>query len=96
MLKQVILSFVALFFLSTQSCAQDPLLPKRECRGVWVATVKNIDYPKRPTKWDVALKEEWKILLKKYKELGINTVIVQVRPAGLELSKGSDSFFYWL
>ena len=82
MLKQVILSFVALFFLSTQSCAQDPLLPKRECRGVWVATVKNIDYPKRPTKWDVALKEEWKILLKKYKELGINTVIVQVRPAG--------------
>ncbi|MCB0558009.1 MAG: family 10 glycosylhydrolase [Lewinellaceae bacterium] len=60
---------------------------KREFRGVWVATVNNLDYPKKPTTWPTAQKEEWKNLLKKLKELGFNAVIFQVRPAG-------DAFYF--
>ncbi len=56
--------------------------PKREFRGVWVATVANIDYPKRPTPNRIAHQEQWKNLLDKMKSVGINTVIAQIRPAG--------------
>ena len=64
-----------------------PPPPKREFRGVWVATVNNLDYPKKPTTWPTAHKEEWKNLLKKLKELGFTAVIFQVRPAG-------DAFYF--
>jgi len=56
--------------------------PKREMRGVWVATVKNLDYPKKPTTWPTAHKEEWKNLIQEYKSLGLNAIFFQVRPAG--------------
>ena len=56
--------------------------PKREFRGVWVATVLNIDYPKKPTTNSIALQEKWRKLLEKYKKLGLNAVIVQIRSAG--------------
>jgi uncharacterized lipoprotein YddW (UPF0748 family) len=51
-------------------------------RGVWVATAKNLDYPRKPTNWPVAQKEEWKNLLETYRELGFNAVFFQVRSAG--------------
>lgn len=57
-------------------------LPKREFRGVWVATVLNIDFPKKPTPNGVAHSEQWKKLLDKYEDWGMNAVIVQVRGAG--------------
>ncbi|HMQ49689.1 MAG TPA: family 10 glycosylhydrolase [Saprospiraceae bacterium] len=56
--------------------------PKHEFRGVWVATVNNLDYPSKSTPWPTAHKEEWKNLISKYKELGFNAVIFQIRPAG--------------
>ena len=55
--------------------------PKREMRGIWVATAKNLDYPESPTNWPVAQKEEWKNRLRDYRELGFNAVFFQVRPA---------------
>lgn len=64
-----------------QSPAQPPA-PKREFRGVWVATVANIDYTKTPDTRRVALREQWVQLLEMYKAAGLNAVIVQVRPAG--------------
>ncbi|HQU60496.1 MAG TPA: hypothetical protein PLU64_14925, partial [Saprospiraceae bacterium] len=82
------IGFVLVFSLFTGlSFAQNgadysPPAPKREFRGVWVATVKNLDYPAKPTTWPTAQKEEWKNLLKQYKSLGLNAVIFQVRPAG--------------
>ncbi|MCB9274021.1 MAG: family 10 glycosylhydrolase [Lewinellaceae bacterium] len=60
----------------------NPPSPKQEFRGVWVATVKGLDYPARPSAWPTAQKEEWKNLLKQYKSLGLNAVIFQARPAG--------------
>lgn len=56
--------------------------PKRELRAVWVATVLNIDYPRDATANPVALKEQYRNLLNQLVDLGFNTVIFQVRPAG--------------
>ncbi len=72
---------LALFPLSSQA-QNAPVAPKREFRGVWVATVANIDYPQKPDTRPVALREQWKQLLDMYKSMGLNAVIVQVRPAG--------------
>lgn len=56
-------------------------VPKRELRGVWVATVNNIDFPKTPTINGVAQKEQWKKMVQRFKEMGLNAVFVQIRPA---------------
>ncbi|MEM9887749.1 MAG: family 10 glycosylhydrolase [Bacteroidota bacterium] len=55
--------------------------PKREVRGAWIATVANIDYPKKPTSNSVAQREQWNKLVERLKKNGINTLFVQVRPA---------------
>ncbi len=53
---------------------------KKEFRGVWVATVDNVDWPPMPTT-DVELQKSSFIkLLDMHKRNGINAVIVQVRP----------------
>ncbi len=80
------------FLLHTSLWSQETLIssgrtnaeppPKREFRAVWVATVTNIDYPKRGTPDRAAHKEQWKNLLDEYQKMGINAVFFQVRPAG--------------
>jgi uncharacterized lipoprotein YddW (UPF0748 family) len=69
--------------IASQSRQQQPPPPGRRSanRGVWVATVNNLDYPKKPGTWPIAYREEWKNLLAQYKALGINAVIFQIRPA---------------
>ncbi len=55
--------------------------PTYEFRGVWVATVDNIDWPQRGVT-DVAKQKAGFIqLLNMHKRNGMNAVIVQVRPA---------------
>ncbi|MDP4710785.1 MAG: family 10 glycosylhydrolase [Saprospiraceae bacterium] len=54
--------------------------PAEEFRGVWIATVNNIDYPKTPTPNSIAHEEQFKNLLHKFKSYGFNAAIVQVRP----------------
>lgn len=54
----------------------------REFRGVWIATVANIDWPVSPdSPWEVQ-KQEYIKLLDYYKNLNFNAVIVQIRTAG--------------
>jgi len=65
-----------LFPLSAQEAS-----PKREFRAVWVATVKNIDYPRQPSADPDELRAEYRRLLRGFRELGLNAVIFQVRPA---------------
>ena len=56
------------------------LLPQ-EMRGVWIATVLNIDFPKQD--WDVeAQKRELINILDTARTTGLNTVFFQVRPHG--------------
>lgn len=84
MLRNTILVLLLLLLANTAMEAQylrDNIPPKRELRGVWVATVNNIDYPKKPTPVAIAQKEQWRKLIEKLKKVGINAVYVQVRPS---------------
>lgn len=54
----------------------------RELRGVWMATVLNIDYPQNPTVNAATLQADFKSQLYRLRQAGMNTVFVQVRPAG--------------
>jgi len=54
----------------------------REFRGVWIATVVNIDWPTTPDDPYEKQKEDFLKLLDYYQSLNFNAVIVQVRTAG--------------
>lgn len=54
---------------------------RREFRGVWVATVDNIDWPTKPTPDSHEQKMQFIRLLDMHKMNGMNAVVVQVRPA---------------
>ncbi len=57
-----------------------------EVRGVWVASVFNLNYPSKKTADPETLKADAIAILDNCKDLGFNTVILQVRPC-------SDSFY---
>src|SRR5215207_10060130 len=69
---------VALFAFSLIAADAPPL--KREFRGVWVATVSNIDWPSKPGLPAADQKAELLAILDKAKELRLNAVVFQVRP----------------
>ncbi len=54
---------------------------RREMRGVWIATVDNIDWPSQPGLSVAAQKAEMIDLLDRAKRLNLNAVFFQVRPA---------------
>jgi uncharacterized lipoprotein YddW (UPF0748 family) len=73
-----------LVLLSFNYCfAQQTPSPKKEFRGVWVATVENIDWPPPYTVrvGSTYQKETFINLLNMHKRNGMNAIIVQVRPA---------------
>ena len=53
-----------------------------EFRGVWVATVENIDWPSKRGLSNPAQKEEFIALLDRHQKNGMNAIIMQVRPSG--------------
>jgi len=55
--------------------------PAREFRGVWVATVANIDWPSKPGLSTADQKKELLALLDRAVQLKLNAVLFQVRPA---------------
>lgn len=62
------------------SAADGPPPLSREFRGVWVATVANIDWPSKPGLPAEQQKKELLAILDKAVELKLNAVIFQVRP----------------
>jgi uncharacterized lipoprotein YddW (UPF0748 family) len=62
------------------ACVPPPVA--REFRGVWVATVRNLDWPSRPGLPPSLAKAELIALLDRAVALGLNAVLLQVRPAG--------------
>jgi uncharacterized lipoprotein YddW (UPF0748 family) len=68
---------VILTFTLTPATA-DP--PKPEFRGVWIATVANIDWPSKPGLPADEQKRELVALLDRCKDIHLNAVIFQVRP----------------
>ena len=72
---------VMLLLLSYCAPAQDNVPPKRELRGVWIATVENIDWPSRRGLTADQQRREYCRMLDVQQRNGINAVFVQVRPA---------------
>ena len=77
--RKTCLTWLLLLYAHTFLLSQ--ISPKRELRGVWVASVLNIDYPLASTTSEWTLKEEWLKLLDKHKAMGMNALFVQIRPA---------------
>lgn len=55
---------------------------EREFRGMWIATVANIDWPTRADLTAAQQQTEMNVLLDAAVAAGLNAVVVQVRPAG--------------
>lgn len=76
-LKYFFLFVLVFYFFTPAVFAQ----PKYEFRGVWIATVNNIDWPSAKGLPVVTQKTEYIAMLDSLQRIGINAVIVQIRPA---------------
>lgn len=71
--------------------------PKREFRGVWIATVANIDWPSQKGLSSVTQMEEFRYILDEHQKTGINAVVVQVRPTTDALFRSNlEPWSHWL
>ena len=73
--------FFVLLFGSLFCCTNGTAQAKPEFRGVWVATVDNIDWPAKGNFNSDSQKAEFIRLLDMHQRNGINAMIVQIRPA---------------
>lgn len=73
-----------LILLTIWSCGSYKKIPapKEEFRGVWIATVANIDWPKNKNDAIQKQQNDFLEILDFYKELNFNAVVVQIRTAG--------------
>ncbi len=80
--------FLLLMCSTFVSCinAASKLPDALDFRAVWVSTVLNLDYPTKQTADAKTLKEEADKILDGAKEMGMNAIILQVRPS-------ADSFY---
>jgi uncharacterized lipoprotein YddW (UPF0748 family) len=62
--------------------AELPPAAPREVRGAWIATVANIDWPSRPGLGAAQQRSEALALMERARELHLNLLVLQVRPAG--------------
>jgi uncharacterized lipoprotein YddW (UPF0748 family) len=56
-------------------------LPKREFRGVWIATVSNLDWPQNARGTAESQQRDLVNQLNAHQQAGINAIMFQVRPA---------------
>jgi len=80
-LKPILFLFLFTFFAFTSEAQSKP-----EFRGLWIATVDNIDWPSKGNFSPDSQRREFIQLLDMMQKNGFNTAIVQVRPA-------ADAFF---
>jgi uncharacterized lipoprotein YddW (UPF0748 family) len=59
-----------------------PPVIQREMRGMWVATVANIDWPTKTTLTADQQRAELTDIMARAAQTGINAIVLQVRPAG--------------
>ncbi|WP_316833952.1 glycoside hydrolase family 10 protein [Pedobacter nutrimenti] len=99
MLKNIVYAIIVAFILPNTISAQTTakIAPKREFRGIWVATVANIDWPSKPGLSIDQQKQELIALLDQHKKNGMNAIILQVRPAADAFySKSREPWSQWL
>ncbi len=85
-MKRLILGLI--FFYCLESSCQIHGI-KREFRGVWIATVENIDWPGKGSRSSETQKAELLSIFDEHKKTGINAVMFQVRPTADALYKKS-------
>jgi uncharacterized lipoprotein YddW (UPF0748 family)/N-acetylmuramoyl-L-alanine amidase len=89
-----IIIFILLLNLSAFAETNDTTVKKGEdFRGLWVATVVNIDYPTKATTDSQILKSEALQVLEYAKNTGFNAVFLQVRPSGDALYR--SKYYPW-
>ena len=77
------IALLLIFLLSSCSLFKSNIpQPKREFRGVWIATVVNIDWPKNGRDAWEKQKADYLKILNFYQNLNFNAVVVQIRTAG--------------
>lgn len=81
MIKRAIWYIFFLITIPAFLSAQGNSNPKREFRGVWVATVANIDWPSKPGLTTETQKSELIRILNDHQKSGINAIMLQIRPA---------------
>lgn len=82
MLKKTSIYFLFLIAMSSCGILKPIPQPKNEFRGIWVATVVNIDWPKNGLDDIDKKKDDFLDILEFYDQMNFNAVIVQVRTAG--------------
>lgn len=75
--KGLLILLICCTTVSLSVCAQ---YRKFEMRGVWIATVANIDFPSKQDLTSVEQQQEIILLLDKFADNNINCIILQVRP----------------
>jgi uncharacterized lipoprotein YddW (UPF0748 family) len=81
----------------TKPVAGQSVPPKRELRGVWIATVDNIDWPRRGDYSPISQKQHFLNILDAHQATGINAVFVQVRDAAdAYYGRGTEPWSEWL
>lgn len=55
-------------------------LPRKELRGVWIASVDNIDWPSKKTLTAAQQQQEFIDYLESFKKYNINAIFMQIRP----------------
>jgi len=74
------LYFTIAFLLMLSLSASAQYSSRREMRGVWVATVANIDWPSKPGLTVEEQQKEFDNLISVFKEYKLNTIVFQIRP----------------
>lgn len=83
-----IISFILVCFLCVMPISMQAKSYDDDMRAVWIATVYNLDYPS--TKNNITAQQtEFNEILDTLKSIGMNTVIVQVRPKADALYKST-------
>ena len=92
-----ILPFLGLILLFVCLGHAQSIPPKREFRGVWIASVANLDWPSQRALSPSSQRAQYTTLLDQLKPLGINIVVVQIRPECDALYPSPyEPWSYWL
>jgi uncharacterized lipoprotein YddW (UPF0748 family) len=86
--RRLAIAVAVLLSVSTAlpAAAAPTVTASRELRGLWIASVANIDWPSKPGLPAAQQKQEYENLLDRAKATGVNAVFVQIRPT-------ADSFY---
>jgi len=76
----ILVLFMATTLAASAVAPEQTIAPRPPMRGLWVASVLNIDYPSKPTTDPEVLKAEALTILDTAQAAGLNAIFLQVRP----------------